>query len=82
MDDVTYWKEARESFNDLSQLTREVDNYMSALVLLSVLNNFFSICIQLQHTVRRVRASLFFFVTKVLTESYAKIRPIHPCARA
>ncbi|XP_026292549.2 gustatory receptor for sugar taste 64a-like [Frankliniella occidentalis] len=51
-DDAFDWKHARESFNDLSQLTREVDNTLSSLVLLSCLNNFFSICIQLQHTVR------------------------------
>ncbi|XP_034232806.1 gustatory receptor for sugar taste 64d-like isoform X1 [Thrips palmi] len=48
----SYWQLARENFSDLSELTRKVDHYISFLMLLSCLNNFFSICIQLQHTVR------------------------------
>ncbi|XP_034242833.1 gustatory receptor for sugar taste 64f-like [Thrips palmi] len=49
--DSAYWKSARERFHDLSELTREVDQHVSVQVLLSCLNNFFSICIQLQHAV-------------------------------
>lgn len=50
--DDSYWRLARENFNGLSRLTRKVDRHLNFLMLLSCLNNFFSICIQLQHAAR------------------------------
>ena len=48
---VLSWKAARERYNDLSRLTRVVNQHVTVQVFLSCLNNFFSICIQLQFTV-------------------------------
>ncbi|KAJ1523414.1 hypothetical protein ONE63_001278 [Megalurothrips usitatus] len=47
-----FWKDAREKYNALSVLTREVDRLLCVQVLFSFMNNLYFICIQLLHTVK------------------------------
>lgn len=47
-----FWKRAREMYNALAVLTREVDSLLCVQILFSFMNNLYFICIQLLRTVK------------------------------
>ncbi|KAK3912603.1 Gustatory receptor for sugar taste 64e [Frankliniella fusca] len=47
-----FWRRARETYNELSVLCREVDDAIGKLVLLSFASNMYFICRQLLHSFR------------------------------
>lgn len=52
-----FWRQARETYNDLAILSRQVDEATGKLVLLSFASNMYFICRQLLHSFRFVWAS-------------------------
>ncbi|XP_034232225.1 gustatory receptor for sugar taste 64e-like [Thrips palmi] len=50
---VTFWKRAREMYNSLAVLTREVDKILCVQILFSFMNNLYFICMQLLRTVKQ-----------------------------
>ncbi|KAL1491553.1 hypothetical protein ABEB36_012132 [Hypothenemus hampei] len=59
-----FWKEIREDYYKVSNLTKFVDTQIAGLVLISFLNNIFFLCIQLYNSIKEREAvidSIYFF---------------------
>ncbi|KAH1024029.1 hypothetical protein HUJ05_003595 [Dendroctonus ponderosae] len=59
-----FWKEIREDYYRVSNLTKVVDIQIAGLVLISFLNNIFFLCIQLYNSIKEREAvidSIYFF---------------------
>ncbi|KAL3281743.1 hypothetical protein HHI36_004947 [Cryptolaemus montrouzieri] len=50
--DDKFWRETREDFNKICKLSRVIDENLSALVIVSFINNTFFICIQLYNSLK------------------------------
>ncbi|XP_050434748.1 gustatory receptor for sugar taste 64f-like [Adelges cooleyi] len=48
----TYWRKSRETYNLLASLTRDFDDFLSPVILLSFANNLYFICLQLLNSLK------------------------------
>ncbi|XP_050540082.1 gustatory receptor for sugar taste 64f [Daktulosphaira vitifoliae] len=48
----TYWRKSRETYNLLASLTRDFDEFLSPVILLSFANNLYFICLQLFNSLK------------------------------
>uniref|UniRef100_A0A2S2Q3F9 Putative gustatory receptor 64f n=1 Tax=Sipha flava TaxID=143950 RepID=A0A2S2Q3F9_9HEMI len=48
----TYWRKSRETYNLLASLTRDFDEFLSPVILLSFANNLYFICLQLLNSLK------------------------------
>ncbi|XKL60274.1 hypothetical protein PGB90_001290 [Kerria lacca] len=72
---VTFWRNMRETFNQLSYLTKMLDELLSPIVLLSFANNLYFICLQLLNSLKPM-ASTWHATYFVYSFSYLVLRTI------
>ncbi|XP_026821636.1 gustatory receptor for sugar taste 64f-like isoform X3 [Rhopalosiphum maidis] len=48
----TYWRKSRETYNLLASLTKDFDEFLSPVILLSFANNLYFICLQLLNSLK------------------------------
>ncbi|XP_052123167.1 gustatory receptor for sugar taste 64e-like isoform X2 [Frankliniella occidentalis] len=71
-----FWRRARETYNELSVLCREVDDAIGKLVLLSFASNMYFICRQLLHSFRTLRTGFWYNLYFIYSFGYMLLRTV------
>lgn len=66
----TYWRKSRETYNMLASLTRDFDEFLSPVILLSFANNLYFICLQLLNS---LKYAMQYYVILVLINQYLNL---------
>nr|ALV87610.1 gustatory receptor 1 [Drosicha corpulenta] len=70
---ISFWKKVRETYNELSRLTKTLDDLISPIVLLSFANNLYFICLQLLNSLKPMN-SIWHAIYFVYSFSYLVLR--------
>ncbi|KAJ1528361.1 hypothetical protein ONE63_006780 [Megalurothrips usitatus] len=71
-----FWRRARETYNELSVLSRQVDDAVGKLVLLSFASNMYFICRQLLHSFRTPRTGFWYNLYFSYSFGYMLLRTV------